>query len=297
MKKAVIAIGSNSTRLLVADCGKTLENRYMGRSETRLFMALGEDGALDTEAMERTVRALSAMKLEAESRGADEITLLATSATRDAKNADEFERMIRERTGLNLRVISGEEEATCSFFAAAGKNDRAVMDIGGGSTEYTRGVNGEILYVKSTQMGASRLLKSTGINSARDAEKALTIAKETLTPAAEEMLRFPKAEKMIGLGGTCTTAAAIMHGYYPVFEDAEGMTVSLDTAREQLDMLAGMSEEERASVPGLPVTRVKHMPHGLCILIASMELLGFDSVTVSDRTILDGYLLKQAPEI
>ena len=294
MKKAVIAIGSNSTRLLVADCGETLENRYMGRSETRLFMALGEDGTLDAEAMERTVRALSAMKLEAESRGADEVTLLATSATRDAKNADEFEKLILDRTGLILRVIPGETEAAYSYIAAAGRNDRAVMDIGGGSTEYTRGMNGEILYAKSTQMGASRLLRYTDITCRKDAEKALSIAKDALRPAAEEMLKFPRAEKMIGLGGTCTTAAAIMHGYYPSWDEAEGMEVTADTALEQLYMLAGMTEEERADVPGLPVTRVKHMPHGLCILIASMELLGFDRVTVSDRTILDGYLMSLA---
>lgn len=256
-------------------------------------MALTEGGALEEEAMEHTIRALSAMKLEAESRGAENIPLLATSATRDAANAEEFRQRIRERTGLELQVIPGEVEAQLAFTAASGMEDCVVMDIGGGSTEYSRGNAGVVQFARSTQMGASRLLKMTDITCQRDADRAVEIARDTLKNAAEALLALPKAEKMVGIGGTCTTAVSILQGYLLNPDDVEGVELTQENVREQLDMLAGMSLEERMQVPGLPETRIKHMPHGLCILLASMQLLGYDRIRVSAKTILDGYLLKK----
>ncbi|MBO2515896.1 MAG: hypothetical protein CW338_01280 [Clostridiales bacterium] len=291
MRKAVISIGSNSTRLLVADCGEELKNRYLGRAETRLFMGLDERGELGEEAMERTVRALCAMRLEAEIQGAESFTLLATSATRDASNADDFAQRILDRAGMKLQIIPGEVEAGFAFRAAAGMEDCVVMDIGGGSTEYSRGNAGVQQFARSTQMGASRLLKLQDIFDERSAAKALELAREALLPAANALNRLPRAERLVGMGGTCTTAASIEQGYFYSGDDVEGVTVTIDTAREQLDMLAPLSPEDRMSVPGLPASRVRHMPHGLCILIASMELLGFDTLTVTGRTILDGYLM------
>lgn len=292
MKKAVISIGSNSTRLLVAECGDELRDRHLGRAETRLFMGLDAGGSLEEKAMDRTVRAIYAMNLEALARGAEKVDLIATSAARDAVNCVEFEKRILDETGLELCVIPGEEEAEYAFIAASGGLDRAVMDIGGGSTEYTRGNNGNIQFARSTRMGASRLLRQLDITNQKTASEALNIAVNTLRPAADEMNALPKAEILVGLGGTCTTAAAIQRGYYFGSEDAEGDIITMQTAREQLEMLADMSDDERKDVPGLPETRIKHMPHGLCIMIASMELLGFDKVSVSGLTILDGYLLK-----
>lgn len=108
MKKAVIAIGSNSTRLIVGECTDgVIRDRYVGRAETKLFMGLGEGNALSSEAMLYTVDSLAALKEEAQQRGAADVDLLATSATRDASNADVFEKLIWARTGLKLRVISG----------------------------------------------------------------------------------------------------------------------------------------------------------------------------------------------
>ena len=292
MRKAVISIGSNSTRLLVADCGDELKNRYLGRAETRLFMGLDESGCLQEEAMERTVRALCAMRLEAEIQGAESFTLLATSATRDAANADDFARRILDKAGLNLEIIPGETEAGFAFRAAAGTEDCVVMDIGGGSTEYSRGMGGTIQLARSTQMGASRLLKLQDITDESTAAKALNLAREALKPAAEALSSLPRAGRLVGMGGTCTTAASIEQGYFFSGNDVEGAAVTLETAKEQLELLAPLSPEERMAVPGLPASRVYHMPHGLCILIASMELLGFESLTVTGKTILDGYLLQ-----
>lgn len=291
MRKAVIAIGSNSTRLLVADPGEALTNRYLGRAETRLFMGLDKGGVLREDAMERTVRALCAMRLEAELRGAEEITLLATSATRDAANASDFERMILERSGLKLRVIPGEEEASYAFRAAAGRENCAVADIGGGSTEYSLGNGGFQQFGRSTQMGASRLLKIMDIRCRKDADAATGIARETLRDAADALNRLPRADKLVGMGGTCTTAVSIEQGSLFSGDDAEDVPLELTAVREQLYMLADMTPEERRAVPGLPESRVLHMPHGLCILIATMELLGFDRINATGRTILDGYLM------
>lgn len=292
MKKAVIAIGSNSTRLIVGECTDgVIRDRYVGRAETRLFMGLGEGNALSSEAMLYTVDSLAALKEEAQQRGAADVDLLATSATRDASNADVFEKLICARTGLKLRVISGEEEARYAFGGAAGNSDCIVMDIGGGSTELSRGKNGTVCYARSNQVGASRLLKMQDITCGEDAARVTETAKAILLPAVTELKAYGRPERLIGIGGSCTTAVAIMQGAYLGSDNTDYHELKRDEVERQLTMLAGMTPEERKQVKGLPETRVKHMPHGLCILLAAMELLEEERIYVTGRTILDGYLL------
>lgn len=292
MTRAAIAIGSNSTRLLVADKrGGALHNIYRGREETRLFLGLDESGALSPERLEETARAVARLAGEARSRGAEAIALLATSATRDARNRDAFAARVEALSGLRPQVISGEEEARLAFFAAAGRERRLVMDIGGGSTELTWGENGAVQYAASAQMGASRLLKACPIASFSDAERALGMAKEALAPLAERALQYPAAPVLIGLGGSCTTAAAIAMGRMAHGDAVEGRVVTAKEAWRQLRLLSDLPLEARMRVPGLPPARAVHMPHGLCILLAALTLLGREEWTASGRTNLDGYLL------
>ena len=295
--RGAIAIGSNSTRMLTARKRQgALEDIYRGREETRLFLGLDAQGNILPERMESTAQAVLRLYAQARARGADSVRLFATSAMRDAGNGDALARRIRDLCGLELQVISGEEEARLAFRAVAGMERRLVMDIGGGSTELTLGEGGLVQWAGSAQLGASRLLKTGEIHSEADAERCMALAREALWPFAERLKAFAPAPAMIGMGGSCTTAAAILLGWEAHGEELEGRIVTLGDARAMLAQLAPMPLEERCRVPGLPRSRVQHFPHGLCILIAALELCGQESISVSICTNLDGYLLSLPDE-
>lgn len=291
-RQGAIAIGSNSTRSLVADIREgTLYNIYRGREETRLFLGLDEKGMIAPEKMEDTAQAVARLAREAIAQGAEELALFATSATRDAGNGKELADRIFALCGLSLQVISGEREAELAFLAAAGMEKRLIMDIGGGSTEFTLGEGGKILSSFSAQLGASRLLKEYTIENYQDALRAREAAKAILEKELEKMRPFFPAPDIVGLGGTCTTAAAIQMGREAHGEAVEGQIVSLQEAERQLHLLSSLPLEERKKIPGLPPARAQHMPHGLCILTAAMALCGKSEITISGRTNLDGYLM------
>lgn len=294
--RAAIAIGSNSTRLLCADAGpKGLTHCVRGREETRLFLGLTPEGNIAPERLEATAQAVLRLQRQALSAGAAaDIALFATSACRDAKNGDALARRIKELTGLKLQIISGEEEARLAFRAVAGMERRLVMDIGGGSTEFTWGEQGAIALARSAQMGASRLLRMQPIASMAEAEKAMALAENALRPIADALRTLPPAPMLMGLGGTCSTAAAMAMGREAHGEEVEGAVVTVEMARRQLGLLAPMPLAQRRQVPGLPPSRAEHMPHGLCILLTALRLCGMDRLTVSGKTNLDGYLLEQA---
>ena len=292
MKRAAIAIGSNSTRMLAAEVMKgMLLNPARGREETRLFLGLDEAGNISPDKLEATAQAVARLYRDALGYGAETVDLFATSATRDAGNSADFAARIRELTGLELQIISGEEEARLAFMAVSEGKRRLVMDIGGGSTEWTIGEHNRVEWAVSMQLGASRLLKMQPINCPQDAEKALALCREIMAPYARQLSALPPAPAMIGLGGSCTTAAAITMGREAHGELVEGKTVTRQQAIEQLQLLSGMTIEERMRVPGLPPARAMHYPHGLCILITALQLCGFDKITISGKINLDGYLM------
>ena len=297
MKRAAIAIGSNSTKMLAAEVkGGALWGVLRGREETRLFLGLDRDGRIQPRQLEETALAVSRLARQAREAGAQTIDLFATSATRDAKNGPALAQRIRELCGLELRVISGQEEARLAFLAVSRGQRRLVMDIGGGSTEWTVGENNRIQWAVSMQLGASRLLRAFPIESRDGAERALDAARETMLPYARQLKALPPAGGMTGLGGTCTTAASIHIGRPVHGEAAEGISLSLPQVLGQLRLLSSLPMARRRQVPGLPPERADHMPHGLCILAAGMETSGMEEITVSGRTNLDGYLLSLPEE-
>ena len=292
MMRAAIAIGSNSTRMLSADKRDgVLCDILRGREETKLFLGLDETGSIRPESLESTAKAVLRLAIMARQHGAETIELFATSATRDARNGDALAQRIFELCGLRLRVISGQEEAALAFRAVSEGQRRLVMDIGGGSTEFTVGENNIPQWSVSMQLGASRLLKMGEISSPADAERTLDAARRIMAPFAAQYRALPAAPAMVGVGGTCVTSAAMIMGWEAHGEQVEGQIVTLEAARQQLALLAPLTLEERRKVPGLPPARAMHMPHGLCILITALEMCGFDHLTVSGRTNLDGYLL------
>ena len=290
MTNAAIAIGSNSTRLLALDAsGRALR----ARAETKLMLGILPDGNISREAMDNTAQAVLALKTQALAFGASTVTLYATSATRDARNGEEFARIIKAVAGLELNVIPGEREAQLAFKAASRGEHCAVIDIGGGSTETTFGAGEHIFGAVSAQLGASRLMKEGLISSLSDARRTLKDVRVRLEAAYGALLALARPPRLFGIGGTCTTAAAIHKNTDSHGEELEDTHLTLDEVRAQLEMLAPMKLEQRALVRGLYPSRVLIMPHGLCILIAAMELFGFEELTVSVRNNLDALIMEK----
>ncbi len=287
MNIAAIAIGSNSTRMLVhlADGREFRERAY-----TRLFMGLDGRCQLTNQAMANTTEAIAGLQAHALQLGAERVMLYATSAVRDAGNADAFARLLFIRTGLELTVIPGETEARLAFMAASGGACCAVVDIGGGSTELTYGDAGRAAEAVSAQEGASRLLREHVIRCVADARELTGRVRERMAPVLRPLLELPRPPLLKGIGGTCTTTGAIHRGTRSHGDELEGETVERAYVERLLDTIAPMTLEERARIPGLYRERASIMPHGLCILIALMDLTGFDAYTLSTRNNLDAII-------
>ena len=167
-KVAVIGIGSNSVRMLIAEVEPDGFRRLTrDREGTRLFAGLDQRGNLNLESMEKTAAAVTRMARSAERIGCERLHIFATSATRDARNGADFLRRLQELTGAAPEIVSGEEEAVLSFLGATEiappGEPCGVIDIGGGSTEIVLGQGARIDLALSCQMGAVRLFRLLSI--------------------------------------------------------------------------------------------------------------------------------------
>ena len=290
---AVLDIGSNSVRLLVAGrSGGQFFPIHTGRIVTRLLEGL-KDGELAERSVERTLAAISALADEARALGAREISGFGTSAMRDGfKNS----RLLVERAaqmGVTVRVMSGEEEARLAYLGAAPGGSAGVIDIGGGSTEFMTGRDGRVLAASSAQMGAVRLKELSGGDT--DPEALLAAARAALAPSARVALRFPPEDGWVAVGGTFTALAAMALGLARYEgEKVQGFRLTRDAAHEWLKRLTAMSQEERLKIPGLVPERADIIPFGAAIASACLDLIGAPFVTISDRDNLLGYLRRGA---
>lgn len=292
MKTAVIGIGSNSVRMLVAqlegDRGRRL---YRDRAGTRLFAGLDAQGRLDRAAMETTVNAVAQMAAMARTDGAEEVLLFATSATRDAANKDELADMLRERAQVELIVCSGEEEAQLSFLGATGGGYCGVIDIGGGSTEVVVGDEDALACSFSTQMGAVRLFREMTIASAADVPTVCARARQLLEEKLADYPELTLPERWYGTGGTFTTLASVTRNM-PWTERAgmHGTLLTREAVERVARQLADLSVEERREIPGLQPNRADIIVHGVCILMACMERLGIRELRTSEYGNIDGFM-------
>ncbi len=281
---AVIVIGSNSTRLLAADANKELSNELRGRVETRLFLGMTDDGMLSAQAMQYTAQSVADLKRRAENTGAEVLGVYATSASRDAKNSKELSALIEDTTGHPLTILSGEEEASYSFFGAAGDEKCGVIDIGGGSTEIVLGCSMDISIAHSLQLGASRLYKMQPINSKEDITKAISIAKSIIRTLPQQLLEHRDTGTFYLIGGTGTSTARVL-GNVP-----EGCLLTRDTLESTLARIADTPREERASIPCFPPSRIDILPTGMAILLAVFDELRLNRIQVTERVNADGLL-------
>ncbi len=288
---AAIDIGTNSVRLLVVEkAGKSLKMLKSGLCTTRLGEGIG-NGMLLSGAMERTVEAISRFYQIALGLGAERVFTAATSAVRDAVNRDEFLALVRQRTGLMVRVLSGKEEAALIYRGvltglAVTPFLTAVVDVGGGSTE--------LIWMQ----GGNLRFASVNVGAVRAAEADLTGDEifSCLKPVIEKVRRC-QVEALVGTGGTITTLAAVDQGlvYYDP-ERVHGYCLTSVKVAGILDTLKKIDIEERKRVPGLQPERADIIVAGAAIVKAVMNGLERDGIIVSERDILFG-LVQEEVEI
>ena len=283
MKRAsVIVIGSNSTRMVTADLGSNLQNIQRRRFSTRLFLHM-QNGLLSPDAISATVQGIQ--KLIAQS-DAPVLGVYATSAVRDAANANELNDAIQAACHLPLTILSGQEEASASFYGASGNTPAGVIDIGGGSTEIAIGHGMQVQHSVSLQLGASRLFTIQPINSKKDVSAALAYAEQMLHKTPQALIAHTAIDLFYLIGGTGTSAAGLLYAT----EEIEGLPLYRNQLYDALCEIAAVPSAQRANIPHFPARRADILPTGMAILIATMDALHLSQVTVTQRSNADGLL-------
>jgi exopolyphosphatase / guanosine-5'-triphosphate,3'-diphosphate pyrophosphatase len=303
VKVAVVDIGTNSTRLLIAEPdGDGGLRELERRSEvTRLGEGVDRTGALGAAPQERVLKVLDAYEGLIAAHAVEVRTAVMTSAVRDAANGDEFAERVRREHGLEGRTLTGDQEAELTFRGATATRATEagrllVIDIGGGSTELVVGEGCEVAFHVSTQNG---VVRHTERHLHDDPPTAAQM--DALTQAVrEDFARAVPADvrttvtAAVAVAGTATSAAAIDAGVEP-YDPArvEGHELSLDRLHEICDRLAALPLAERREVPGLHPDRAPTIVAGVLILVEALRTFGLDRVQVSERDILWGTALEQ----
>ncbi|WP_447039315.1 Ppx/GppA phosphatase family protein [Streptomyces sp. DSM 118878] len=303
---AAIDCGTNSIRLLVADADPaTGELVDLDRRMTIVRLGQGVDrtGRLAPEALERTFAACREYAEVIKEHGAERVRFVATSASRDAENRDDFVRGVRDILGVDPEVISGDQEAEFSFTGATkeltGRDDLAtpylVVDIGGGSTEFVVGTD-SVLAARSVDVGCVRMTERHLVHDGVVADPpapgqfdAVRADIEAALDLAERTVPLKEARTLVGLAGSVTTVAAIALGLEEYDSEAIHHTrLPYERVRAITHRLTAATHAERAAIPAMHPGRVDVIASGALVLLAIMDRIGAREVVVSEHDILDG---------
>ena len=296
----VVDLGTNSTRLLVADVEDgavaELERRTV---VTRFGEGVDATGRLSDAAMGRVDEALAGYRDVIDRLGAERVVAVATSAMRDAENGPAYREQVQERFGIDARTISGDREARLTFLGAtAGRYDdesTMVVDIGGGSTEYVAGrPRRDPDFYVSTRMGSVRHTERylTHDPPAREEVAALSADAERIVEHEVPAEVREPTEHGIAVAGTATTLAAIDQELDPYDPDrVHGYRLDLASCRRILTMLAALPLDQRRRVTGLHPDRAPSIVAGAAILVESIRGFGLAGVEISEADILHGAAL------
>lgn len=290
MIRAAIDIGTNSIKLCAAYVDGASVKVIKDVCEiTKLGSGMREGGSITQDAMSVSAACIKKYVNEARSLGAESIIAAGTMALRNAKNSEDFIRRVKEETGLDVRVISGEDEAVLSFKAAISSLPQALtgrvvtFDTGGGSTEFVFGENGRITYKKSVEIGGVTLTEDY-FPSSPVAHAALVSAQELIKEKIKGEGISANGVSLIGMGGNITSMAAVKLGLEEYDASlVHGMRLSASEVRSQIELYAARTVEERRTIKGLSPDRAGVILAGACIVCAAMELCGASDVTVCDR--------------
>lgn len=288
---AAIDVGSNTILLTVAeyDPAGGLVTIEEGEDQPRLAAGLSTSGRLTEEAMGRAMETLARMGETCRRHGVESVAAVATAAVREAANGPEFVGRVRA-IGIPLRIISPEKEASLSYRSAAhhfpGNDPMLVADIGGGSLELIGAAAGRVQWSQSLPLGAVRLT---------ELRLSLQKLQEHIARTLEQAIPAPEwlGRRVIGSGGTFATLAALaLTRRRAANRHIHGTTVSGSELTELLEMLAGLSPEQRRQTPGLKPERADIIVAGLAAVAEVLRAAGANDVTVSGFGLRDGLLLE-----
>jgi exopolyphosphatase/guanosine-5'-triphosphate,3'-diphosphate pyrophosphatase len=298
---AVIDIGTNSARLLVADVvdGKVAPVERRSRV-TRLGRGVDLSGRLSAEAVEEACEAVGDYVAACEELGAEAVDAIATSAVRDAENGSAFVAELRERFALSARVLDGGEEARLTYLGATSERvptePTLVVDIGGGSTELVVGSGEAISFHASLQAG---VVRHTERHVASDPAAAIEL--EELAADVRGLIEearaaeSPQAERGIAVAGTPTSLAAVeleLEPYDPA--RVHGHELALPSIQRMLSRFAAAPLSEREQIRGMHADRAPTIVAGVVILVETMRAFGLGRIEVSEHDILYGTAIAAA---
>ncbi len=305
VRVAVVDIGTNSTRLLVADvdpADRSVHELVRRSHVTRLGDGVDAAGALSQQAAQRVFDTLASYRADIDAHGASANLAVLTSAVRDAVNGPRFAQRVRDDFQLDARVLSGEEEAQLTFLGAmatqpASTEPTVVIDIGGGSTEFVVGVGRTAGFHTSLHAGVVRMSERHIHTDPPAPEELQALAADvrlTLSQGLPADERAP-VKHGIAVAGTATSAAAIDQQLDP-YDPAKvhGYTLQLGTVELLLARLADMNEQQRKQVAGLHPDRAPTIVAGMILLEQALRAFDLEQVQVSEHDILYGAALKLA---
>jgi exopolyphosphatase / guanosine-5'-triphosphate,3'-diphosphate pyrophosphatase len=300
---AVIDIGSNSTRLLVADVAGGRVTPVERRSTvTRLGRGVDLSGRLAAEAVEAACAAVDPYVATLQEMGAEAVDAIATSAVRDAENGSAFIAELRERFALSARILGGDEEARLTYLGATSEHSpevpTLVVDIGGGSTEMVVGEGREAEWHSSLQAGVVRHTERHLPSDPPTPVELEALAADLRGLIESATLEAPRAAAGIAVAGTPTSLAAIeleLDPYDP--KQVHGHVLELRSIQRMLSRLAAAPLEQRREIVGLHADRAPTIVAGVVILVETMRAFDLDRITVSEHDILYGAAIALADSI
>ncbi|MER6571189.1 Ppx/GppA phosphatase family protein [Streptomyces sp. NPDC001093] len=303
MRLGVLDVGSNTVHLLVVDAhpGARPLPAHSHKAELRLAQLLDDSGAIDEGGIHKLVAVVQDALQAAEDKGVEDLLPFATSAVREATNADEVLARVEEETGVRLQVLAGPEEARLTFLAvrrwfgwSAGK--LLVLDIGGGSLEIAYGIDEEPDAAVSLPLGAGRLTAGWLPGDPPTPEAVRALRRHVRTEIARtvgEFSRFGAPDHVVATSKTFKQLARIAGAA----RSAEGLYVQRELKRESLEAwvprLAGMTVEQRAELPGVSDGRAGQLLAGALVAEGAMDLFGVENLEICPWALREGVILRR----
>jgi exopolyphosphatase / guanosine-5'-triphosphate,3'-diphosphate pyrophosphatase len=302
MNVAVVDIGSNSTRLLIAELDDHRIIRELVRHSevTRLGAGVDADGRLREDAMQRVFTTLDGYKAEIDQHHCETAVAVLTSAVRDSANGDEFADAVRSRYDLQPHVLTGDQEAQLTFLGATSERDSddrrptLVLDIGGGSTEMIVGSGGVVGFHVSTQAGVVRQTERHLRAEPPDRSEMDELVADVREILAQNVPADTRSDVAHGIAvaGTATSLAAIAQQLDPYDPTrVHGYLLSAAECERILTELAAMTLQQRREVAGLHPDRAPTIVAGVLIFREVLRLFGLDQIEISEHDILRGAVL------
>jgi exopolyphosphatase/guanosine-5'-triphosphate,3'-diphosphate pyrophosphatase len=305
MRVAVVDIGTNSTRLLIAEVDRetgALEELVRRSQVTRLGDGVDSQGSLSEAAIDRVLVTLADYRSEIDAHECESNLAVLTSAVRDAANGADFAARVRDDFGLDARVLSGDEEAQLTFLGAmsgrgATSDPTVVIDIGGGSTEFVIGREQHAGFHVSLPAGVVRMSERHIHSDPPEPAELQSLALDVRTILTRGLPAEERAsvEHGIAVAGTATSAASIDQELDP-YDPARvhGYVLMLATVEMLLARLAGMTEAQRREVVGLDPNRAPTIVAGMVLLSEALRAFDLEQVEISEHDILHGGALRLA---